>query len=135
MKCKDCECCHLVARRRWDSEIQDFQDKPVYECWGVRESFEIMDINRECTEYLEKREKKVEKTETFENKTNYFRFGNEDCAIEITPDDIVFIQRDRRITMSEILREPQIQHTCPYCGKEAGTIRLQGNENVICKKD
>ncbi len=60
MKCKDCECCHLVSRRRWNSEIYAFQDIPVYECWGVKESFEITDINRECTEYPERRDKKVE---------------------------------------------------------------------------
>lgn len=59
MKCKDCECCHLVSRRRWNSEIYAFQDIPVYECWGVKESFEITDINRECTEYPEKRAKKI----------------------------------------------------------------------------
>ena len=59
MKCKDCECCHLVSRRRWNSEIYTFQDIPVYECWGVKESFEITDINRECTEYPEYREKKI----------------------------------------------------------------------------
>jgi hypothetical protein len=30
----------------------------VYECWGVKDRFEIDDINQECTEYPELRDKK-----------------------------------------------------------------------------
>ena len=118
MKCKDCECCHLVSRRRWNSEIYAFQDIPVYECWGVKESFEITDINRECTEYPERRTKKVKESETFENKTNYIMIGTEECGLEITPEDIVFIQKGKRTTMSEIMKTAHINRICPCCGRE-----------------
>ena len=37
-KCKDCDACHFVRKER-------------YECWGVKEPFEIKDINQYCTEY------------------------------------------------------------------------------------
>lgn len=55
MKCTDCPSCHEVCYRRWNALTQEFKDVYVHECWGVREPFEITDINRECTEYPEKR--------------------------------------------------------------------------------
>lgn len=55
MKCRECSACHLISYRRWNSQKQEFENVPMYECWGVKESFEITDINRECTEYPEKR--------------------------------------------------------------------------------
>lgn len=55
MKCTDCPYCHEVPYRRWSALTQRFEDVYVFECWGVREPFEITDINRECTEYPEKR--------------------------------------------------------------------------------
>ena len=49
MKCKECECC----KKGW------FKSKPdAYVCTGVKEPFVIEDINIECTEYNEYREKK-----------------------------------------------------------------------------
>ena len=48
MKCKDCSCCH----KGW------FNYKPDdYVCIGVKEPFVISDINHECTEYADKRDK------------------------------------------------------------------------------
>lgn len=55
MKCSECSACRLVSYRRWNSEKQDFDNVPVYKCCGVKEPFEITDINQECTEYPEKR--------------------------------------------------------------------------------
>ena len=52
MKCKDCKCCHEVVRKRWRND--DWETVRIYECWGVREPFEIKDIEGECTEYPEK---------------------------------------------------------------------------------
>ena len=51
MKCKECGC----AKKGW------FKSKPDdYVCIGVNEPFIISDINNECTEYPEKRNKKIE---------------------------------------------------------------------------
>ena len=46
MKCIDCNCC----RKGWFDFAPD-----VYVCIGVKEPFAINNINRECTEYPEKR--------------------------------------------------------------------------------
>ena len=58
MKCKDCEACHLASYTRWNPHKQCMHEVKVYECWGVKEPFEIDDINQECTEYPELRDKK-----------------------------------------------------------------------------
>ena len=47
MKCRECSCCH---KGYWRSSPD------VYVCTGVKEPFEINDINQECSEYTEKRE-------------------------------------------------------------------------------
>lgn len=59
MKCSECSACHKVTYNRWtrDGIVQINK----YMCWGVKEPFEITNINRECTEYPEKREAKVER--------------------------------------------------------------------------
>ena len=50
MKCIECDCC----RKGW------FKSKPNdYVCIGVPEPFVIEDINVECTEYEDRRNKKV----------------------------------------------------------------------------
>lgn len=88
----------------------------VYECWGVKEPFEIDDINKECTEYPEKREQKTR--EVFKNETNYLRFGTEECGLEITPDDIVFLQNGTRKMWSEMLDNIHSNSICPCCGRK-----------------
>ena len=45
MKCRECSCCH---KGYWTSSPD------VYVCIGVKEPFEIYDINQECSEYKEK---------------------------------------------------------------------------------
>ena len=51
MKCKECKCC----KKGW------FRSSPdTYVCIGVKHPFEIKDINVECTEYEEYRNKKHE---------------------------------------------------------------------------
>lgn len=59
MKCSECLACHKVTYNRWTHNGTAQIEK--YECWGVREPFEITDINKECTEYPEKRETKGER--------------------------------------------------------------------------
>ena len=50
MKCRECSCC----RKGW------FTSRPNdYACIGVLEPFVIRDINVECTEYEERKSKKV----------------------------------------------------------------------------
>ena len=118
MKCKDCDCCHKVTHLRYVPEF-GLRDVEVYECWGVREPFEIANIDKECTEYPEKREQKVNKSRNvFEGKENYLRFGTEDCGLEITPDDIVFIQKGKRKTWSEMLDDISSDSVCPCCGRK-----------------
>lgn len=46
MKCRDCNCC----RKGWFDFAPD-----VYVCIGTKEPFVINDINRECTEYPNKK--------------------------------------------------------------------------------
>ena len=49
MKCRDCPSCHRVVRTERDRNIIK------YMCWGVKEPFEINNINKDCTEYSEER--------------------------------------------------------------------------------
>lgn len=48
MKCIECNCCH----KGWFDYMPD-----VYVCTGVKEPFAISDINHECTEYEDKKNK------------------------------------------------------------------------------
>lgn len=48
MKCRECNCC----KKGWFDYMPE-----VYVCTGVKEPFAIDDINRECTEYPERRTK------------------------------------------------------------------------------
>ena len=57
MKCKECKSCQKVIKKRWVQT--EWVEYPAYECWGVKEPFEISDVNHECTEYPEKREMKL----------------------------------------------------------------------------
>lgn len=59
MKCKECNCCHEVPLTRWSSVDRDYVTKYVYKCYGVKEPFIIENINVECTEYPEYRNKVV----------------------------------------------------------------------------
>jgi hypothetical protein len=92
------------------------QEVQVYECWGVKEPFEIPDINHECYEYPEKRIQKPRKV--MESKVNYLMLGNEECGIELTPDDLVFVQNGTRKTLTEMMRAAQTDDVCPYCGRK-----------------
>ena len=48
-KCKDCFCC----------KVGYFKDRPSdYVCTGVKHPFVIKDINKECTEYPNRKEEK-----------------------------------------------------------------------------
>lgn len=119
MKCKECDACHLCSYTRWNPEEQCMNQIDVYECWGVREPFEISDINRECTEYPEKREQSDKKArEVFKSETNYLRFGTDECGLEITPSDIVFLQNGKRKTWSEMLKDIDKDNVCPCCGRK-----------------
>ena len=63
MKCKDCSACHKGY----------FKSKPdAYVCIGVPEPFVINNINNECTEYSERRNKK---RITIEDAINHFKYG------------------------------------------------------------
>ena len=62
MKCRECDCC----RKGW------FASRPNdYVCIGVLEPFVIEDINVECTEYEDRRDKKVGIKEAI----SHFKYG------------------------------------------------------------
>lgn len=48
MKCRECNCC----KKGWFDYMPD-----VYVCTGVKEPFAINDINHECTEYEDRKDK------------------------------------------------------------------------------
>ena len=52
MKCRECKCC----KKGWFKSSPD-----KYVCIGVKHPFVINDINAECTEYPEYRDKNVDK--------------------------------------------------------------------------
>lgn len=51
-------------------------------------------------------------------KDGYFLLGNEECGIELTPNDVVFLQKGIRKTLTEMMREAQTSDICPYCGRK-----------------
>lgn len=55
MKCRDCDCCHSVVYNRHHPDL-GFRNVGVFECWGVKEPFEIDDLNAECLAYPERRD-------------------------------------------------------------------------------
>ena len=74
MKCRECNCCHEVLLTRWSSIDKCYTTKYVHECWGVQEPFIIKNINIECTEYPERRNKVVEDV-SIEKAIEYFKYG------------------------------------------------------------
>ena len=116
MKCKECDCCHSTTYTRWNAQKQCLQNVQIYECVGVKEPFEIPDINHECYEYPEKRAQKPRKV--MESKENSLMFGNEECGIELTPTDLIFVQKGVRKTLYEMIREAQSDAICLCCGRK-----------------
>ena len=74
MKCKECNCCHEVPLTRWSSIDRCYTTKYVHECWRVREPFIIEDINVECTEYPEYRDKVIGNI-SIEDAIEHFKYG------------------------------------------------------------
>ena len=74
MKCRECNCCHEALLTRWSSIDECYTTKYVHECWGVKEPFIIKNINIECTEYPERRNKVVEDV-SIEKAIEYFKYG------------------------------------------------------------
>lgn len=62
MKCKECNSC----KKGWFTSRPD-----EYVCIGVKTPFVIADINVECTEYPEKRNKNV----SIQDAIGYFKYG------------------------------------------------------------
>ena len=56
MKCCNCDCCHKVEYTRWDQHKLKWFKIITYQCYGVKEPFELMDLNCECPAYPDKRE-------------------------------------------------------------------------------
>ena len=60
MRCKDCACCHNEVYVRYHDEL-GYYNSARWMCWGVKESFEITDLNAECPAYPERRSTKQAK--------------------------------------------------------------------------
>ena len=73
MKCRECNCCHEVLLT-WSSIDKCYATKYVHECCGVKEPFIIENINVECTEYPERRNKVVEDV-SIEKAIEHFKYG------------------------------------------------------------
>ena len=118
MKCRDCDCCRLGY----------FKSSPSkYVCTGVKNPFVINDINVECTEYPEKRNKK---TNNFVGRCRCQANNNDFIAINHTTE---YSGIELAINRQGMLRaryydinggdvfESQdivnIKH-CPFCGRE-----------------
>ena len=99
MKCKNCNARHLVLKKRWTRE--GWIEYNVHECWGVPEPFEITDINRECTEYPEKRETTAK------------------CSVcEGDYNQQIHSYLYRYHTSNEFTSEKIDTHYCPKCGRK-----------------
>lgn len=74
MKCRECECCHEVILNRWSSSNNCWIKENVHQCWGVKEPFVIKNIDVECTEYPDRRDKTV-KDISIEKAIEHFKYG------------------------------------------------------------
>lgn len=74
MKCRDCDYCHESILKRWSHINMDWIEKNVYKCFGVKEPFIIENIDTECTEYLELRDKVVEEI-SVDKAIEHFKYG------------------------------------------------------------
>lgn len=101
MKCKECECCHLTSYTRWDSQKQCMRDVEVYECFGVKEPFEIADVNQVCSEYPERAEMQTECNICSGDYNQWLQSY------------IVRLHHGNEITAEEIQT-----HYCPNCGRK-----------------
>lgn len=54
MICRDCDCCHTTEFTKWNSGKLKFEKVKAYQCYGVKEPFEIPDLNHECYAYPKK---------------------------------------------------------------------------------
>lgn len=94
MKCRDCDACVQGYYKRVPSE---------YVCIGVKHPFVIEDIDVQCTEYPERRDRKK------------MLLGDEKCGICLLDNKIVFIKGDKVI---ELTKDNALDCICEHCGKE-----------------
>ena len=71
MKCRECNFCQEVIISRWSSDYECWIKENIYKCFGVKEPFVINNIDVECTEYPEKRNKNVSVQDAIE----HFKYG------------------------------------------------------------
>jgi hypothetical protein len=92
MKCRDCDCCHKTEFTRWNAGKLKFDKIKVHQCYGVKEPFEIPDLNHECYAYPQKEVCKF-------------------CDGGIYGDVFYFVKRcEPEINIKKLY--------CPVCGKE-----------------
>jgi hypothetical protein len=74
MKCKECNNCQEVILVKWSNKHNRFVQENVHKCFGVKEPFIINNINVECTEYSEYKNKIV-KNVTINDAISHFKHG------------------------------------------------------------
>ena len=94
MKCRDCDCCRTTEFTKWNADKLKFEKVEAHQCYGVKEPFEIPDLNHECYAYPHKRD-------------NTCEF----CSGGIYGGMLMFIK-----SMAPGIRVRKIY--CPVCGKE-----------------
>ena len=106
MKCKHCDRCHEVTYTR---HIPNFGlgNVTVHECWGVKEPFEIPDINHECYEYPEKRDENPK--QKLNPSGDGLLIGDIKLGIYVSPTDLVFIKNGVHTTFRELLKQNGIE--------------------------
>lgn len=97
MKCRDCSCCHQLEMTRWDQYKLKWIKFAIYQCWGVKEPFELLDLDCECPAYPEKREVEC-----------VFCNGGVGALMKFVHQSLTKIGEDRSLD----------QLYCPVCGKQ-----------------
>ena len=109
MKCRECNCC---KKGYFESKPED------YVCIGVKEPFVISDINVECTEYPEYRNKE---TVSADEEEGYW-FLLDDCANEG-----VYCSKCHKKVYKKCYANQKLKSKfCPNCGK-----RMSGEFKVL----
>ena len=120
MKCKDCSAC----RKGW------FSSKPnEYVCIGVKEPFVISDIEHECTEYPERRDKI-----SIEGAIAHFKYG---ITHDIFSEPVTsYAKMAVEALEKQILKKPKgdygsVPHyRCPTCNK--GVVMYEDSYKFPC---
>lgn len=134
MKCRECECLHKVILSRWSGAENRFIDKQTYKCFGVKEPFVIDDINMECTEYPERKEKKI----SIEDAISHYKYGiSHDIFIEpVTSYAKMAVEALEKQIPKNVISDGNDSDDwvyCPFCNELLGTN--ESTYNSFCENN